>query len=73
MVIQLGYPPARIDLLTQPDGVVFAPAYERRVMVPMDDLVLPFLSVADLLTNKRASGRLQDLADVAALEELENP
>lgn len=71
-VVQLGYPPARIDLLTQPDGVDFATCYQRRVMVRFDDLVLPFLGVADLLANKRSSGRPQDLADVASLEELED-
>jgi hypothetical protein len=31
---------------------------------------IPFISADDLLANKKASGRPQDLADVAAIEEL---
>lgn len=72
MVIQLGYPPARIDLLTQPEGVTFGACYAKRVMLEFGGLTLPFLNVQDLICNKRASARPQDLADVAALEDLED-
>lgn len=72
MVIQLGYPPARIDLLTQPEGVTFEECYPNRAMLKFGGLTLPFLNVPDLIRNKRASARPQDLADVAALEDLEN-
>ncbi len=72
MVIQLGYPPARVDLLTQPEGVIFQECYPNRVMLQFGGLTLPFLNVPDLIRNKRASARPQDLADVAALEDLEN-
>ena len=67
-VIQLGYPPRRIDLLTSIDGVEFAPSYARRMMVPMDGLSLHFIALEDFKTNKRATGRLKDLADLEALE-----
>ncbi|MEI8094593.1 MAG: hypothetical protein WCG80_10290 [Spirochaetales bacterium] len=66
-VIQLGYPPSRIDLLTDIDGVSFRECWARRVEIPVDGLVLPTIHLDDLIANKRASGRLQDLADVEKL------
>ncbi len=66
-VIQLGYPPRRIDLLTSIDGVEFAPSYARRMQVPTDGLNLNFIALEDFKTNKRAAGRLKDLADLEAL------
>lgn len=69
-VVQLGYPPLRIDLMTSIDGVGFEEAYERRAEVELaDGLQVPFLSLPDLRRNKRASGRPQDLADLEALRD----
>lgn len=67
-VVQLGYPPRRIDLLTSIDGVDFAASYARRMLVPLDGLNLHFIALEDFKTNKRASGRLKDLADLEALD-----
>lgn len=67
-VIQLGHPPRRIDLLTAIDGVEFADCYARRLPVEMDGLTLPFISLDDFKANKRAAGRLKDLADLDSLE-----
>jgi len=69
-VIQLGYPPGRIDLLTSIDGVAFADCYARRTPMVVDDLPLSFISLDDFKTNKRAVGRHQDLADLETLEQL---
>lgn len=68
-VVQLGYPPLRIDLMTSVDGVAFSDAYERRVEVDLDGLSVPFIALDDLRRNKRATGRAQDIADLEALEE----
>ncbi len=68
-VIQLGYPPHRIDLLTGIDGVGFDEAWNRRVEFEINGRRVPFISREDLITNKRAVARPQDLADVAKLEE----
>ncbi|MGH3544508.1 MAG: nucleotidyltransferase [Mycobacteriales bacterium] len=68
-VIQLGYPPLRIDLLTSLDGVEFEACYNRRMEVSLDGTVVPFIALDDLRLNKAASGRPQDLADLAALED----
>jgi hypothetical protein len=67
-VIQLGYPPNRIDLLTAADGVDFATSYKSRVEVAIDGISINFIDLENLNKNKRATGRPQDLADLEALE-----
>lgn len=67
MVVEVGGAPCRIDLLTSIDGVDFDDAWERRSLVRFDDIEVPVVSPADLIRNKRATGRPQDLADIAAL------
>ena len=68
-VIQLGYPPRRIDLLTSIDGVVFEACHAQRQTFAIDGVDLPIISLADFKANKRASGRTQDLADLEALDD----
>lgn len=68
-VVQLGYPPLRIDLLTSLDGVDFEGCHARRVTVEVDGVEVPFIDLDDLRRNKRAAGRHQDLADLEALED----
>jgi predicted nucleotidyltransferase len=63
-VVQLGYPPRRIDLLTEPSGVDFQECYPRRFEVVIDGTNVPFIGLEDLKINKRASGRPRDLADI---------
>lgn len=67
-IVQLGYPPYRIDFLTSIDGVTFDSCYERRHLVQYEELSIPFIDLEDLKINKKASGRLKDLADLEALE-----
>ena len=69
-VLQLGYEPVRIDLLTTVDGVDFDACYARRITVELGSADAPFLSLDDLLRAKAATGRPQDLADVAQLRKL---
>lgn len=67
-IIQLGYPPSRIDLLTTLPGVDFAECHASRVQVDVDGLPVCFIDLDNLKRNKRATGRHQDLADVENLE-----
>lgn len=67
-VIQLGYAPVRIDLITSAPGVEFGRCYASRVEVEIEGVVVSFIDLENLKKNKRASGRLQDLADVENLE-----
>jgi len=69
-VYQIGLPPRRIDILTKIDGVEFEEAWAGRRVETVDGLALAFLGRAELLKNKRATGRTKDLADVEALEAL---
>ena len=66
-IIQLGYPPNRIDLVTSIRGVTFAEAWERRVCDRIEGLPMIFVDRQTLLANKAASGRPKDLADLDAL------
>ena len=67
-VIQLGLPPRRIDLLTRITGVDFEDAWRSRVEQVLDGCSIAYLGRADLIANKRAAGRAQDLVDVSLLE-----
>ncbi len=58
----------RIDLITGIDGVTFDEAWKSRERGALGGLSVPYLGRAELLRNKKASGRIKDLADVEALE-----
>ena len=65
---RFGNPPICFDILQKIDGVDFATAYANSVPFLIDgDLPARYISADDFITNKLASGRLQDLADVEAV------
>ena len=66
-VAQFGLPPWRIDILTGISGVTFDEAWPDRIEAWFDDVLVPFIGQATFIRNKRASGRLKDLADIEAL------
>jgi hypothetical protein len=68
-VVQLGFPPNRIDLLTSITGVPFDDAWMGRIVAELDGMPVNFIGRQALIQNKRATGRPQDLADLAALGE----
>lgn len=65
----MGIAPNRVDLLFDLKGVETNAAWQRRVIGKIGDLEVAFISRDDLILNKEASGRLQDLADVEKLRE----
>ncbi|MBW1790184.1 MAG: hypothetical protein JRK53_26825 [Deltaproteobacteria bacterium] len=67
-IIQLGYPPNRIDILTTLKDLKFEDCYEARVGVVIEDLNVNIIDIENLKKNKRATGRPQDLADAENLE-----
>jgi hypothetical protein len=67
-IFQIGQPPVRVDILTRLDGLSFDQAWSGRDEGRYGEQKVGFLSRADLIRNKRAVGRAQDLADVEALE-----
>ena len=67
-IIQLGYAPNRIDLIMGVPGVDFEESYNSRVDDHIDGVRLSFIDLENLKKAKKASGRLQDLADIENLE-----
>jgi len=67
-VIQLGYPPNRIDLLNDPEGIDFENCYSNKVEIIIDGISVNFIDLENLKKNKKATGRLQDLADIENLK-----
>ena len=65
----MGRPPLRIDVVTTIDGVQFGAAWGRRVPLEVSPGVpCSLISLDDLIANKRAAARPQDLVDAAELE-----
>ena len=67
---QIGSPPGRIDILQQIDGISFDEAWKNRVEAALEgNIRLAVISRDDLIRNKLASGREQDLLDVKKLRD----
>jgi hypothetical protein len=67
-IFQIGVPPLRIDIITDVDGLEFAEAWPDRVETLFGGVRTFVISRHHLIMNKKASARLQDLADVQQLE-----
>jgi hypothetical protein len=67
-IVQLGYPPNRIDLITTAAGVDFETCYAARIQTEIDGVLVNFIDLENLKRNKKAVGRHQDLADIESLE-----
>ncbi len=68
-VVQLGYPPVRIDIITSISGISWNDAYKERIKGNYGDISVFYISKNHYILNKRASGRKKDLADLEALGE----
>lgn len=66
-IVRFGVPPFRIELLTSIAGVDFDACRTRAVLMEIDGLTVPVISLDDLKINKRAAGRHKDLADLEHL------
>jgi hypothetical protein len=66
---KMGNPPYRLDVLMSVSGLEFEDAWSRRVEVDLQGVAVPFLSLPDLITNKLAAGRPQDLVDAERLKD----
>ena len=67
MVVQLGVPPIRIDIITRVSGVSWQQADAGKVAGHYGDVPVFFLSRDDFIANKKATGRAKDAADIEAL------
>jgi hypothetical protein len=66
-IIRMGEEPVRIEILNWASGVDFDECYRERVVDEVDGVEVTLIGLQQLKKNKKASGRLKDLAD---LEEL---
>ena len=71
-IFQIEMPPLRIDVITEIDGVDFEDAWPDRLQTGFAGVPAFVISRRHLIRNKKAAGRLQDLADVEKLEGAEN-
>ncbi|MBM3297010.1 MAG: hypothetical protein FJY83_05350 [Candidatus Aminicenantes bacterium] len=68
LIVQLGFAPVRIDIITSCAGIKFSLAWKNRVRAKYGDIDVYFISLEDLIKNKKAVGRDRDLLDAKYLE-----
>jgi hypothetical protein len=66
---QLGVPPVRVDIVTSLTGISWEDAYSNRVQGKYGDITLFYIGRDQFISNKKATGRKRDLADLEALGE----
>jgi hypothetical protein len=66
-VVQLGYPPRRIDLITGIEGLCFSEVYSAHETMVIGNVAVRYVDLQGLIQTKRIAGRLQDLADIEKL------
>lgn len=66
-IVQIGFPPFRIDILMSVSGLEFSHCHANRVEAELGGVKVCLLRLEDLKTNKLASGRLKDLNDLEHL------
>ena len=67
-IVQFGIVPARVDLLNTLPGITFKKAEQNTLRGPFGETWVNFIGRNDLIKNKKASGRPQDIADAAILK-----
>ena len=68
LTVQIGVAPYRIDVLTDLTALSFEEAWQRRTEADFAGGRYPVIGKSDFIANKRATGRLQDLADADHVE-----
>jgi hypothetical protein len=67
-ILQLGYEPMRIDLLNKLEGFQFQDIWQNRVTGDYGSEKVYFISLDDLIKNKKMSARPSDKIDIELLE-----
>ena len=66
-VVQLGFPPMRIDIMTSLSGVAFEECYLKKAKAVIDGVESPFIDLESLKVDKSSTNRKQDLGDIENL------
>ena len=69
--LRIGNQPVRVEIHTEIAGVEFPDCMARASRCLVQGINIPFISLADLRSNKQAAGRAKDLADLEALPDIE--
>jgi predicted nucleotidyltransferase len=67
-ITQIGYPPLRIDILNEIDGVTFEDALKDMQIIDIEGVSVKYIGLRDLIKNKEASGRDKDKSDIKSLQ-----
>jgi len=67
LVIQFGYEPNRIDILTSVTGLNFDECFNESIIANFENLIIRFLDLKNLKKNKLLTGRQKDLGDIENL------
>jgi len=65
--VRIGVPPIRLEILSEIDGVKFQECYKNRIVDEIDGVYINIIDIDSLKRNKKASGRMKDLADLENL------
>lgn len=71
-ITQIGYPPLRIDILNNIDGVEFKDAFQNSKILHPENFEIRFIGLKDFIQNKSATGRPQDLVDIQEIKKRSN-
>ena len=71
-LVVMGNEPMAVDILNYLTGADFDEAFSRRKIISIEDIEVSVIGYADLIANKKSTGRLKDLADVEELEKRNN-
>jgi hypothetical protein len=66
-VVQLGFPPNRIDIMTSVSGLEFDKCWQERTIVDFEEEKINFISLHHLRINKEKTGRDKDKIDLKNL------
>ncbi len=68
IIFQVGVIPRRIDIITKIDGVTYEEADEDKIIIEVEGLKLPIISLDKLIKNKTSTGRDKDELDVKMIK-----
>ena len=68
--IRIGVSPIQIDVLKEASGIIMEECYKRKKILNIDNIKIKIIAIKDLIINKRAAGRDQDITDANKLEKL---
>jgi hypothetical protein len=66
-IIRMGNPPMRLEISTGISGVEFEESYASKIVDTLDGVQVNIIDLPHLKNNKKAAGRLKDLADLENL------